>query len=236
VLYIAIGVVACRRAFVNDGRPDFVGAMRAIREITGGPALLVAIAAGLAGYAIWRWTEAFINPEKRPAYRRADIAIRGAMHGWLGVTLVQVALLQPVDDRPTRHWTDTALSYSLGTWAIFAAGVMLLWFALSESLEAISGEISGHMERARVSKVARLLVLIVSRLGMATRAIVFGLVGIDLLRAALAHRGDRAQDMAEAIEQLARLFGDAALVAVGTGLAAYGVYLIALARWRRMPV
>jgi hypothetical protein len=38
------------------------------------------------------------------------------------------------------------------------------------------------------------------------------------------------------MQQIATFFGSSVLAIVGAGLISYGVYLIALARWRRMPV
>lgn len=71
--------------------------------------------------------------------------------------------------------------------------------------------------------------------GLAARAVVFALIGWFLVRAALRFDPNQAGGIDESLAALgAQPFGRVILGAVALGLAAYGGYSLAEARWRRM--
>src|SRR6185369_4663856 len=64
LVYTVIGMLAVQAAFFGHGATtDTHGALREIAEQS--RPLLAAVAVGLAGYALWRFAEAFLDPEKK---------------------------------------------------------------------------------------------------------------------------------------------------------------------------
>jgi hypothetical protein len=71
--------------------------------------------------------------------------------------------------------------------------------------------------------------------GHMARGIVFGLVGIFLVKAALEYDPDEAIGIDGALQKLAaQAYGDALLGVVAAGLLAYGVFCLARARYREV--
>ena len=87
-IYLLIGVLAVLLAFgEKKGETDQRGAMQQLAQHTGGFVVLLIIAVGLAGYALWRFSEAAFGVAgegKRPA--RAQSAIRGVVYTLLAVS------------------------------------------------------------------------------------------------------------------------------------------------------
>jgi hypothetical protein len=75
----------------------------------------------------------------------------------------------------------------------------------------------------------------VSRFGIAARAAVAALIGFGLVGAAFHADPGRVQDAAESLDRLRHLsFGPHLLLAVALGLAAFGIYELIQARYRRI--
>jgi hypothetical protein len=75
-----------------------------------------------------------------------------------------------------------------------------------------------------------------SRLGHAARGVIFPIIGGSLIAAANRARASEAQDFGEALRELASLpFGSVLLGIVAVGLLAYGVHMLLVARYARIP-
>jgi hypothetical protein len=235
LLYTWLGALTCRQALTGRGRPDFAGTFAAVHA-TGGPVLLLLVAIGLWGYAVWRWTEALQNPEHRSAWSRQNIAIRGALHLWLGVTAARMAIVHRTDPRPVQHWMTLISTYPLGRVAVFATGVVFLVFACNEAQLARRGVVSTHLDHGSARPEAWSLVRWAGRLGMAARAAIFGLVAVAVLTTSVRSALPTHVDLSDVLELLSASTPGCWLVfATGVGLGAYGAYLAVLACWRRMP-
>ena len=97
ILYATVGVLAAQAALGRGGRTtDTSGALREVVRAPMGDALLIVIALGLAGYAVWRLVDAFTDAEgkgndAKGIARRAGSAIRGLAHGALAVAAYHLA-------------------------------------------------------------------------------------------------------------------------------------------------
>jgi hypothetical protein len=235
LLYTWLGALACRQALTGRGRPDFAGTFAAVHS-AGGPVLLLVVAIGLWGYAVWRWTEALQNPEHRSMWSRQDIAIRGALHLWLGVTAARMAVVHGTDPRPVQHWVRVLVTYPLGRLAVFGIGVVFLGFAWNEAQLARRGVMSTHLDPDAARPEAWGVVRWAGRFGMAARAAMFGLVAVAVLGSSVRSAVPTHVDLADILEFLCVSTPGCWLVFVtGVGLAAYGSYLAVLACRRRMP-
>jgi Domain of Unknown Function (DUF1206) len=73
------------------------------------------------------------------------------------------------------------------------------------------------------------------RLGYAARGVVFGVIGVFLMQAALQTDPDKARGLGGALQALVlQPFGPYLLGTVALGLVAYGAFMLVVARYRRM--
>ena len=73
------------------------------------------------------------------------------------------------------------------------------------------------------------------RAGSASRGVVFAIIGIFLIVAAVHHNAGQAKGLGGALAELAsHAYGQATLAVVAVGLIAYGLFCMAQARYRRI--
>lgn len=129
ILYITVGILAAQAALGRGGRTtDTDGALRAMYGLTLGRLILLMIAAGLVGYALWRLVEAIVDAEGRGsgpkgmALRVGSVA-RGLFHAGLGIAALRLAmgdLSRSAAGQP-RYWTAWAFT--------LPGGELLVWLA-----------------------------------------------------------------------------------------------------------
>lgn len=92
-----------------------------------------------------------------------------------------------------------------------------------------------HFERRRVSPAVLRIVVVLARLGITARAVLFALCGWLLFRAGWTGEPRSLGGLGSALDTLAAApAGRAAVGVVAAGCVAYGAYQLAKARWRRL--
>lgn len=240
LLYATIGGLAAQVALGTGGEiTDSRGALRTVLQAPYGRVMLVVIAAGLLGYALWRLVEAVTDPEGRGTDAkgialRASYAVRGLLY--LGVALSALRLATGSasggGDRQD-EWTAWALDLPGGTLLVWAAGAGVVGFGLYQLYRAYAVEVTRRLELGSLSPDMRRWAIGLSRFGIAARGVVFCLVGSFLVRAASQHNARAAGGVEQSLDVLAGI-GTWPLAVVAGGLVAYGAYELLKARYRRI--
>src|SRR5206468_8525555 len=116
----------CAGAIVHRGKiTGRQGAFRWILARPFGPALLIVMAIGLFGYAVWRVSSAIFDSDHRGRDAkgiliRAGSLIRGIFYAWIAIELFLGG--GKGSDTQARHWTARAMDKPLGRWAVAIAG------------------------------------------------------------------------------------------------------------------
>jgi hypothetical protein len=246
LVYLIIGGLALRVALGEGGRTtDSGGALRTILEQPYGAALLGIVAVGLAGYALWSFVQATLDPEGiggggKGTLARAAHAISGAIHTGLALQAARMAFgLRAGGDGGSRaqDWTALVLAQPMGRWLVAAAGLAIAALGLVEGVRAYRTDLPKRLDLSGVGGSARAWIVRCGRMGMAARGVVFGLVGGFLLRAALTYDAGQARGLGGALDTLhQQAYGRWLLGLVATGLVAYGLFELVLARYRRITV
>lgn len=244
LLYITIGIFAAEAAFGVGGRKtDTEGAMRWVHSMTFGRVMLLAVAAGLLGYALWRVVEAIVDPDGRGAGPkglavRAGLAVRGLFHGALGIGALRLAYNneKSAGSRDqARGWTAYVLEMPGGELLIWLAAGGVVAYGVYQLYRAYAPKLGKQLNLSRLSPQTRAWVVAVSRFGIAARGIIFCLIGFFLGRAAARHDAGHVGGIRESLAMLERI-GQWPFAAVALGLIAYGVYELVNARYRRIRV
>lgn len=251
VLYGTIGMLAVLVAASSAGAPTPAsgrtttsrGALAEIGAQPFGRILLVLMAVGLAGYALWRLIEAVWNPEREAARGAKGLAKRA---GWLGVAAVHAALVVfavreawggsggPEDN--ARPLTAKVMAWApFGPMLVGIAGAGLFAYAVHEVWRAWHAKLDRELDLSSLSRRSARVVVGLSRFGVAARGVVFSVMGVFLVVAALTSDPAQARGFGEALATLQGWsFGTVLLGAVALGLVAYGVYDVVEARFRRI--
>lgn len=243
VLYITVGILAAQAGLGRGGRTtDTHGALQAMYGVTFGRFILIVIAAGLLGYAVWRLVEAVFDAERRGtslkgiALRVGSVG-RALFYGAFGVAAVRLALGLGSDGSSTepRQWTARAFGLPGGELLVWAAAIGIGAYGFYQMYRAYVPKLGRQLQLHRIPEEATGFLVGVSRFGIAARGVVFCLIGLFLARAAEQHDPAQAGGLRKSLGTVAS-WGRWPFVVVALGLIAYGVYQLINARYRRIRV
>jgi hypothetical protein len=251
-VYGTVGVLATMTAFGFSGGQvtGTRGAITTLQSQPFGQFLLWAIVAGLAGFVIWRFTQAFADPEQlgddaKGRLRRTGLFISGITYGALAVfTLGRLVSGVPGTGGPSgssgSSGSDAAaqiMEFSWGIWIVGAIGVVFFLVGAWQLVRAWRATFRKHWDTGSMAPKTERWMTRLSRVGIVARAIVFGLIGWFFLQAAMNANPDQAGSLGDALRSFADgPFGTVWLAAIGIGFIAFGVYCLVNARYRRIPV
>jgi hypothetical protein len=242
-VYLLVGVLAAEAALGAGGAATGSrGAIRHALRLPFGDVLLIAVAVGLGGYALWRLVQAFRDTElqgrsARGLIVRTGYVISAILHAALAVYAVQLAQGQrgPGDETVSRQHTAWLLTLPHGPWLVCLVGAIVIGVGVAQWVLAANARFRRNL--GPMSLRAETWVVRLGRLGYLARGVVLLVIGGFLLSAGIHANPREARGIGGALHALARqpagrwLFG-----AVAVGLAAYGLFVLLLARYRRMVV
>jgi hypothetical protein len=242
LLYATVGILAAQAALGRGGRTtDLGGALREVLRAPMGSALLLAIALGLAGYAVWRIVDAITDAEGRGGdakglARRLGSAARGLAHGALAYAAFHLATGSTRDGgMKTDEIARRAVDIAGGVWLLWVAAAAVLAYAGYQLYRAYAAKLGSQLDLGAASVRFGRWVIGMSRAGLAARGIVFGLIGVLLVRAAQHQAPREAGGIRDSLQMLGEM-GRWPLAVVALGLVAYAVYELLNARYRRIRV
>ena len=239
VIYAIIGVIAVKLALGDGGKANQEGALESIARQPFGKVLLIAMAVGLAGYAIWRLVRAAIGhgPEASDDTKeRISGVASGIGYAALCVTAVSLLIGSGGGGSTGPHKaTGGVLDWPAGQWLVGIAGVILVGVALEQGYKGIRKKFLEQSKTEQMSEGIKSTFTAVGVFGHLARMVVFGLIGYFLVRAAIDYDPDQAVGLDGALSRLAQAsYGPILLGIVAAGLIGFAAYSMADARYRRV--
>ncbi|MDY7231059.1 DUF1206 domain-containing protein [Hyalangium rubrum] len=242
VVYAIIGTLALRLALGQGGRTtDSHGAVESVAHQPFGRFLLALLAVGLVGFVVWRWVQAFLDPEHvgtrgKALVKRVAYFAGGALYAGLALTAAQRALGgAPREGTSTRGWTARLLEQPLGQVLVALVGLVVIGYAVKEFHKAFTANFRRKLDLQRLAPNRAHTAVQLCRFGLAARGGVFLLIGAFFIRAALQADPGEAKGLGEALAILARQPHGVVLLGItAAGLVAYALYLFIEARYRRI--
>jgi hypothetical protein len=242
VLYVAIGLLALRLALGHSsGTTDKDGALAALARQPFGKVLLVVTAIGLVAYALWCLVKTLLVDEdaapKRWAKRLGYLG-RAGIYGAASGSAISILRDRPTgNDAAKQHgWSATVMGWPGGRVLMGAAGVALVAAAGWNVYRAVTRKFEEHLDTASMSSRARTIVRGLADAGLAGRAVAFAAVAWFVVQAAVDFNAAEPIGLDESLRALqAASYGPFVTVVVGLGLALFGAYSFAEARWRELP-
>ncbi|MER5294231.1 DUF1206 domain-containing protein [Streptomyces pharetrae] len=242
-IYLLIGVLALRIATGSGGsrEADSSGAVQELARQPFGEALVWAIGIGLIGMAVWRLSEALFGasgPGGRKASKRALNAGRCVFYGFVAfsvLTFVTSSKNSEGSDATSRDLTSRALELPLGRWLVGLAGLVVLGVGVGIGVRAARRTFHKHLEKARMSRRVQRVVDVLGVTGGVARGLVYAAAGVFVVIAAVDYDPGKAKGLDGTLRALAGTpAGPWLLALVALGLAVFGLFSVALARYRRV--
>lgn len=239
VSYALIALIAIQVAIGAGGKPaDRQGALDAVADEPFGWLAITLIAVGFAGYAVWRFAQAFADRDREGddpvglAKRASDLA-KGLLYAGFAVLAVMVVAGSDSGGSEEDTATSWVLDLPLGPWIVGVVGAAVIGAGLSNAYRAVTRKFLEDLELRKMSKREERWFTALGVFGHLARAVVFVLVGAFLVRAAYQYDPQEAIGLDGALAKLAaEPVGPLLLGAVAFGLLAYGLFCFVQARYR----
>jgi hypothetical protein len=231
VVYAVIGVLALKLALGDGGKAtNQQGALRTIADRPFGKTLLVLVAIGLAGYALWRLVRAALGhgPEQSDSGTDRIAALAsGIAYAILCVTAVKILAGASTGSGTPKKATGGVLDWTGGPLLVGVGGY--------QGYKGIATKFLEDAKTEQMSSEVRRVFTALGVFGHVARAVVFTLIGYGLIRAAIDYDPDKAVGLDGALLKLANAsYGPWLLGLVAAGLIGFAAFSLAEARYRRV--
>jgi hypothetical protein len=239
VIYAVIGLLAIKLALGDGGKTaNQNGALHTIAKQPFGKVLLILMAVGLAGYAIWRLVRAAIGhgPEASDDTKeRIDGVFSGIGYAALCVTAVSILMGSGGGSGSPDKATGGVLDWPAGQVLVVIAGLIVIGVGLEQGYKGIKRKFLEKSKTEAMSESVERTFTALGVLGHLARMVVFVLIGYFFIRAAIDYDPHKAVSLDGALATLGQAsYGPILLGAVAAGLIAFAGYSIADARYRRV--
>jgi hypothetical protein len=240
IVYVLVGMLAGQGAFGGGGKTTSQeGALRQVLLAPLGRILLAMIVIGLLSYATWRLFQGILDPENegkgaKGVVKRVDHVLNGLFHAALAFSAGRLAVgTGSGGGGSPDDWTARLLAQPFGRWLAAIVGAVIVGAGLYQFYKAYKADFRDELKSGEMSARERTWTTRSGRLGYAARGVVFDVIGIFLIQAALQADPDEARGLSGALQTLARQpFGPYILGTVALGLVAYGAFMFVMARYR----
>lgn len=241
VVYAIVGVLAMLAVTNRGGMvTDTSGALRVVLSKPLGHSLLVVVAIGLCGYAVWRLVDALFDPDRDGTtvgglVTRIGNAVRGCIYGALGFEAIQLVRGLRASSGDAELWTARILQWPTGPLLVGVAGAIVAAYGAHEVVKSIRRSGDPKVDWSPISSGLRPLLQTVSRFGVGIRGGLIATLGVFLVRAALTEQPAQAAGTRESMLRLGGVFeGRWFLALIAVGVLAYAVDQAVHARCRRI--
>ena len=239
LIYGIIGLLALRLAIGQGGRTtNQQGALHTVAHQPLGKVLLALLAVGLGGYALWRFTRAAIGhgPEGNDStFDRVTALASGIVYA--GFFIVAVRILtgsKGSSSTPTTASRDV-FGWPAGTWIVGSVGLIIIGVGLYQGYRGITREFLDDSKTEHMSARTKRWISVLGLIGHLSRMVVFTLVGVFLVKAAVDYNPRAAIGLDGALAKLQHNpLGPLLLSVVALGLIAFALYSFSDARYRRI--
>ena len=239
LIYGIIGILALKLAFGHGGKvTNQQGALHTVAHQPFGKLLLTLVAIGLGGYSLWRLVRAGIGhgPEgSDTGFERIAALASGISYGALCVLSIEILLGGGGGTGNAKQTTAGVFGWPAGTWIVGIFGGVLIGVALYEGYRGITKK---FLDDSKVEEMGPRMKEWIGRLGLIghlARMVVFGLIGIFLIKAAVDYNSRAAVGLDGALAKIVhRSYGPFLLGVVAVGLIAFALYSLSDARYRKI--
>lgn len=239
LVYLIIAGLAMKLAIGEQGtNANQQEALRTIAEQPLGEILLLLVAIGLAGYALWMLCRAAIGhglEEADSGFDRLSALGSAVAYGVICATAVEILVGSGSQSGSPKEATGGVLGWPGGTIIVAVGGALVIGAGLYQAYKGCARKFLEEAKTGEMSPEVRKVYITLGVFGYVARAVVFVLVGYGLIRAAVDYNPKRAVGLDGALHELANSsYGPSLLWVVAFGLAGFALYSFADVRYHRV--
>jgi hypothetical protein len=241
LIYTLVGVLAVQIAFGDRKQANQQGALQTIAQQPLGSVVLWLIVAGLAGYALWRFSQAILGwhevdeDAKRFAKRAASFG-NGLIYAAIGVLALKTVTSGSSSGASQQQSTVAkVLDWPGGEAIVIAAGVVIAAVGIGLVIYGLRTDFEDNLDKSSMGPVSFNAARVLGLVGNTARGLVVALVGALFVKAAVDHKPGDADGLDAALKNIAGApYGKPLLLIAAAGLIVFGLYCLIEARYRRL--
>lgn len=241
VVFGVIGVLALKLALGSGGKTTSQqGALETIARQPFGGVLLVVVAIGVAGYAVWRLVSAAVGPRDSAddgVQERVPALVSGIVYAALCFTALKILFGAHATSGVSnpKHATAGVLGWPGGPVLVTIVGVVLIGVGLFQGYQGLARKFCDDARTEQMGSAVRRTYTVFGVFGYLARSVVFLLVGYGIIKAALDYNPRNAVGLDGALQKLVHSSdGPVLLAVVAAGLIGFALYCVGDARYRRL--
>lgn len=241
IIHLLFAWIALQVAFGGSGQDsDQSGALQAIAQQPFGKTLLIVIAVGLGAMAIWQAFEAAIGesgPRDRTAMAERVLsgarALLYAYLGWNAIKVVQDAGASMGDSNASG--ASGLLASDGGRWLVGLIGLVVLGVGVGMAYYGYKRKFVRHLNTQQMPAGTSQTIIRLGMAGYIAKGVAYAIAGVLVVTAAVNYAPEQARGLDAALKALAgNSWGVWLLALIAVGIAAYGVYCLAQAKYRKI--
>jgi hypothetical protein len=241
IVHLLFAWLALQIAFGHaKGDSDQSGALRELASHSFGKTLVVLTIVGLVAMAVWQAFEAAIG--HRSDEGKTRIAERVASAGrvlvylyiaYTGYKVIKGANSSNADSQ--QKTSENLMSATGGRWLVGLIGLVVAGIGIGLVVYGVLKKFEKHLHTERMSSKTRTLSRRLGVAGYSAKGVAYTLVGGLLVAAAVTYDPKKARGLDGALRTLAeQSYGTWLLTLVAAGIAAFGVFCLIQARYRKV--
>ena len=241
IVHLLFAWIAVQVAFGGSKQEsDQSGALKSLAGHGGGKFLLVLIAIGMVGMAVWQAFEAAIGesgPRNKTAIAERVISgVRAILYltlAWYAVNVVRGANASMAQNQQNK--SAGIMAHSGGRWLVGLVGLVVLGVGIGMVVYGLKKKFTKHLNTQEMAPSVRKTTIRLGMGGYTAKGVSYGIAGILVVAAAVTYDPDKARGLDAALKTLAaNSWGVWLLGLIGLGIAAFGVYCFAQAKYRKV--
>ena len=239
LVYGIIGVLALDLALGLGGKiTNQQGALRSVEHHSFGHLLLTLLAVGLGSYSLWRLFRALLGhgPEGADSgLDRLGALGSGIAYAVICAIAIQILLGSSGTSGKASKTASGVFGWPAGRWLVGIAGLVMLGVGLYQLIRGVRRKFLDDSNTQKMSRPVKKWFTVIGTVGHVARAVVFGLVGIFLVKASIDYKANEAVGLDGALAKLYDgAYGSWLLGTVAAGLIAFATFSLMEARYRRI--
>jgi Domain of Unknown Function (DUF1206) len=240
--HLVLAWIAVRIAF---GRPpsegDQIGAFAVLRQHPVGTVLLAIVAVGLTATALWQALEAAVGHahEESAAMLRERLfsGARALGYGLFAFYAAKLVLHPAAPGAATdkQQAAGTLLGVPGGQLLVGAIGIGVVAVGLGLGWYGLTRHFERHLRTGSMTPSGRHALGLLGAIGYAAKAVAYAIAGVLVVIAAVRYDASQSRGLDAALQTLSEhVWGHGLLLVIATGIAAFGLFAIAQARYREV--
>ncbi|QHT66819.1 DUF1206 domain-containing protein [Rhodocytophaga rosea] len=240
IIYVLLGIMAVMAAIGQGSTQEASknGVAQLIFEQPFGRVLAILLVIGLAGYVIWRFVEAIMDPQgsgsdSKGMVKRIGYFISGLLYTGFAVSIIKQLIGSGGGSSNSQQtWTAKLLEMEAGPFILIVIGLIIVASGIAQFIKAYKAKFKKHLRLEGVQTETRKWITRIGKIGFTARGIVWLIVGYFIIRAGMQSDASEVQGSQGAFSFLQQMsYGHWILLVVAIGVTAYGVFQFVKARY-----